>query len=315
MVLAFYTSLTEVLRREGRAVLMVVTESTGSSPGRRGFKMWVSPMGMNGTIGGGIMEHKWVEYARSLLSGPAFAPFSKLQIHDKSAGADRSGLICSGRQTIAFYDLGASLIPLLESAVQQPGMVITYTEAGIFAKDPFPSGAVWQYADAPAPAFRVYIVGGGHVSRALCEVLSRLDFEIHVFDNREQLNTLLENPFAHCRTVVEYEQLADHIPPGPHSFVVIMSFGYRTDETALRALLHLDFGYIGMMGSKAKVKAMFEELLAEGIARERLQRIHAPIGIDIKSETAQEIAVSVAAQLIAAKNNRGGNKKTSYCLD
>ncbi|HRF38478.1 MAG TPA: XdhC family protein, partial [Saprospiraceae bacterium] len=101
---------------------------------------------------------------------------------------------------------------------------------------------------------------------------------------------------------VEYERLADHIPPEPHSFVVIMSFGYRSDEAALRALLHLDFGYIGMMGSKAKVKAMFDQLLAEGIAPERLQRIFAPIGLDIKSETAEEIAVSVAAQLIAAKN-------------
>lgn len=302
MVLAFYTSLTEALRREGRAVLMVVTESTGSSPGRRGFKMWVSPTGMNGTIGGGIMEHKWVEYARSLLSGPAFAPFSKLQIHDKSPGTDRSGLICSGRQTIAFYDVGADRITLLESAGQPPGLSLTYTEAGIFAEAPFASGAGWQYTDAPAPAHRVYIIGGGHVSRALCGVLSRLDFEIHVFDNREQLNTLMHNPFAHSRTVVEYERLADHIPSGPHSFVVIMSFGYRSDEAALRALLHLDFGYIGMMGSKAKVKAMFDQLLAEGIAPERLQRIFAPIGLDIKSETAEEIAVSVAAQLIAAKN-------------
>lgn len=302
MVLAFYTSLLEVLRREGRAVLMVVTESTGSSPGRRGFKMWVSPTSMNGTIGGGIMEHKWVEYARSLLSGPSFEPFSRLQIHDKSAGTDRSGMICSGRQTIAFYDVGTGRIPLLESAVEPPGRSLTYTEAGIFAEAALSPGAMWQYTDTLAPAHNVYIIGGGHVSRALCEVLSRLDFEMHVFDDREQLNTLLGNPFAHHRTVVEYERLADHIPPGPHSFVVIMSFGYRSDETALRALLHSDFGYIGMMGSRAKVKAMFDQLSAEGIPQERLQRIFAPIGLDIKSETAQEIAVSVAAQLIAAKN-------------
>jgi len=302
MVLAFYKSLLEVLRQEGRAVLMVVTSSVGSSPGRRGFKMWVSPTAMQGTIGGGIMEHKWVEYARSLLSGPAVAPFSRLQIHDKSVGADRSGMICSGRQTIAFYDVGAEQIPLLESALHPPGLALTYTEAGIFVEAPCSPDALWQHTDCLAPEHNVYIIGGGHVSLALCEVLSRLDFNIHVFDDREQLNTLMANPFVHSRTVVDYNQLADHIPPGQHSFVVIMSFGYRSDEAALRALLHLDFGYIGMMGSKAKVKVMFDQLLAEGIPQQRLDRIYAPIGLDIKSETAQEIAVSVAAQLIAAKN-------------
>ena len=302
MVLIFYKSILEVLRQEGRAVLMVVTSSAGSSPGRRGFKMWVSPTAMQGTIGGGIMEHKWVEYARSLLSGPAFAPFSKLQIHDKSVGADRSGMICSGQQTIAFYDVGAEQIPLLESALQPPGMALTYTEAGIFLEAALSPASLWQHTDCLAPEHNVYIIGGGHVSLALCEVLSRLNFEIHVFDDREQLNTLMANPFAHSRTVVDYDQLADYIPPGQHSFVVIMSFGYRSDEVALRALLQLDFGYIGMMGSRAKVKTMFDQLLAEGIPQQRLDRIYAPIGLDIKSETAQEIAVSVAAQLIAAKN-------------
>ena len=311
MVLIFYKSILEVLRQEGRAVLMVVTSSAGSSPGRRGFKMWVSPTAMQGTIGGGIMEHKWVEYARSLLAGPAFAPFSKLQIHDKSVGADRSGMICSGQQTIAFYDVGAEQIPLLESALQPPGMALTYTEAGIFLEAALSPASLWQHTDCLAPEHNVYIIGGGHVSLALCEVLSRLDFEIHVFDDREQLNTLMANPFAHSRTLVDYNHLADHIPPGRHSFVVIMSFGYRSDEVALRALLQLDFGYIGMMGSRAKVKTMFDQLLAEGIPQQRLDRIYAPIGLDIKSETAQEIAVSVAAQLIATKNKPASDAEKS----
>jgi xanthine dehydrogenase accessory factor len=102
MVLDFYTKLKEVLLQEERLILMVVIANEGSSPGRKGFKMLVTKSQMFGTIGGGIMEHKLVEYAQTLLDKPVFDPFVKKQIHDKSAFKDQSGMICSGQQTIAF---------------------------------------------------------------------------------------------------------------------------------------------------------------------------------------------------------------------
>ncbi|MBL0013205.1 MAG: XdhC family protein [Flavobacterium sp.] len=102
MVLDFYNKIKSLLQAEKQGVLMVVIANEGSSPGRKGFKMLVTQNQMYGTIGGGIMEHKLVEYARSLLEKLDFKPFIKHQIHDKSAPTNQSGMICSGRQTIAF---------------------------------------------------------------------------------------------------------------------------------------------------------------------------------------------------------------------
>jgi xanthine dehydrogenase accessory factor len=148
----------------------------------------------------------------------------------------------------------------------------------------------------------VYIVGGGHVGLALSEVLSRLDFEIHIIDHRENLNTMLLNTFADSRQTVEFEQIDKHIPEGDDIYVVIMSFGYRTDEIIIRRLVHQHFKYIGMMGSKEKIATLYENLIADGFDENQLAKVYAPIGIDIKSETTQEIAISVAAQLISVKN-------------
>ena len=81
-----------------------------------------------------------------------------------------------------------------------------------------------------------------------------------------------------------------------------MSFGYRTDEIIIRSLLNRRFKYIGMMGSKEKIATLYKHLLSDGYTQKQLDNVHSPIGIDIKSESAQEIAISVAAQLISVKN-------------
>ena len=110
------------------------------------------------------------------------------------------------------------------------------------------------------------------------------------------------NSFAHFRETVEFEKIEEHIPEGDDIYVVIMSFGYRTDETIVRRLVGKKFKYIGLMGSKEKISTLFAHLLADGFDKEKLEKIQAPVGIDIKSETTQEIAISVAAQLISVKN-------------
>src|SRR6478672_8991934 len=112
MVRDFYQTIQQQLQEKKRLVLMVVIANEGSSPGRKGFKMLISENEMHGTIGGGIMEHKLVEYAQSLLLKPTFKPFIKHQIHDKAAPKDQSGMICSGQQTIVFFDVDAHLLPI-----------------------------------------------------------------------------------------------------------------------------------------------------------------------------------------------------------
>jgi xanthine dehydrogenase accessory factor len=129
-----------------------------------------------------------------------------------------------------------------------------------------------------------------------------MDFEIHILDHRENLNTMLQNNFVHSRQTVEFEQIDTYIPEGNAIYVVIMSFGYRTDDVIIRRLINKNFKYIGMLGSKEKIATLFQSMIEDGFDKERIATVYAPIGIQIKSETTQEIAISIAAQLIRVKN-------------
>ncbi|PWA03911.1 XdhC family protein [Flavobacterium psychrotolerans] len=302
MVLDFYKKAQQVLQEEQRFVLMVVIANEGSSPGRKGFKMLVTKNQMFGTIGGGIMEHKLVDYAQRLLTKTSFEPFIKHQIHDKSAPADQSGMICSGRQTIAFYDITTDCLPTIDSIITQDNVTISYSNLGIDSKIEDTETLAWYFEEKNSLVQKVYIIGGGHVGLALSEVLSHMDFEIHVLDHRENLNTMMMNTFAHSKQTVAFEEIENYIPEGDSIYVVVMSFGYRTDDVIIRRLINKNFRYIGMLGSKEKIATLFQNMIADGYDKSQISKVYAPIGIDIKSETTQEIAISVASQLISVKN-------------
>lgn len=143
------------------------------------------------------------------------------------------------------------------------------------------------------------IIGGGHCCLALCRIMNHMDFHIQVFEERAGLNTLDQNHFAHEKRLINsYDELEELVEEGPNVYVVIMTFGYRTDDVALKALARKKFKYLGMLGSRKKVEKMFagqERPLA-------VENIFSPIGIQIKSRTTDEIAVSIAAQIIEVKN-------------
>ncbi|HNP33947.1 MAG TPA: XdhC family protein [Flavobacterium sp.] len=299
MTLDFYKKLSEILQVEKRLVLMIVISNEGSSPGRKGFKMLVTKNQMYGTIGGGIMEHKLVEFAESLLDKPSFEPFIKHQIHDKSAPKDQSGMICSGQQTIAFYDINSNFLPLLNQIITEENFEIIYNNLGINVPS---ETAEWSFTETNSLPQKVYVIGGGHVGLALSETLSKLDFEIHIFDHRENLNTMEQNNFVATKQIVDFEEIDKYVPEGGNIYVVIMSFGYRTDDIIIRKLIDKNFKYIGLLGSKEKIATLFQNMIADGFNKDNIARVYAPIGIDIKSETTQEIAISVAAQLIRVKN-------------
>ena len=130
-----------------------------------------------------------------------------------------------------------------------------------------------------------------------------MDFYITVFDEREKLYTVERNHYAHEKKIIkEYIELSQLIAPGNNNYVVIMTFGYRSDDIAIRALLNKDFKYFGILGSKNKIKKMFADYRKENIGEDILKKIHAPIGMQIKSETPEEIAISIAAEIIKIKN-------------
>ncbi len=267
-----------------------------------------------GSIGGGVMEHRLVEQAKRLLKQQrVLQPFLVFQNHDPQAKTNRSGMICSGGQTIAFIPLDESDIPtvkmILEAAEQQQKGVFRLSEKGLsfVAGEELPvdfqSNVVaekeWEYAEQAGLPDSLYIFGGGHVGLALCKIFSNLDFKIHLFDNRPELNIFETNRFAHVKKIVDYSRVEKLVPEGFNVYVVIVTFAHKSDE---QILLNKNVQYLGMMGSATKVKTIFENLKQTGFTEYQLEKVYAPIGIPINSETSAEIAVSIAAQVIAVKN-------------
>ena len=133
--------------------------------------------------------------------------------------------------------------------------------------------------------------------------MNMLGFYIHLYDDRPGLKTFEANHFAQQKTILaDYSELKHTIAEGENNYVVVMTFGYRTDDIAVRALLDKHFKYFGLLGSKAKIEQMFAGYINEGISKEILNNIHAPVGMNISSQTPEEIAVSIAAEIIGMKN-------------
>ena len=128
-----------------------------------------------------------------------------------------------------------------------------------------------------------------------------LDFHVVILDNRENLNTLELNSFAHKKQIVTYSEIGKHI--NPNSFVAIMTSKYTDDKLILTQLLDSKFKFLGVLGSKSKMNTMFASFIKEGVSSKKLNKIHTPIGISIKSQTPEEIAISIASQVIKIKNN------------
>jgi len=147
------------------------------------------------------------------------------------------------------------------------------------------------------------IVGAGHVGRALAHLGKRLDFEVTVIDDRPEFAHLRRIPEADVLLVDEIRRAVRDFPVSSDTFVVIVTRGHRHDAEALRACIHSPAAYIGMIGSKRKVALMRQEFLKEGWATAaEFDRVHAPIGLDIGSTTVEEIAVSIAAELVLVRS-------------
>ena len=298
-------------------VLLYVLESIGSSPGRQGFFMAINAKNeLCGSIGGGIMEHKFVELAKEILQKREQINQIKKQIHNKTSPSNQSGMICSGEQTFFIYKIHATQIEIIDQIIyslekKSNGSLIILPSGISFSEVMksenyfynYVSEKEWKYVEKLDHKNKLFIIGGGHCALALSNLMATLDFDIQLFDNRADLNTLSENKSAHKIQIIEdYTALKSLIPSGKQHFVVIMTVGYRSDLIALKAIIHKELKYLGLLGSKAKIKTLFDELIDEGIEQMVLKKVHAPIGINIKSETPEEIAISIAAEIIQVKN-------------
>ena len=157
------------------------------------------------------------------------------------------------------------------------------------------------------PQPRLIIAGAGHIGKALSQIGSMLDFEITVIDDRAEFANPCNIPHANHIIIDNIGKAIDMIEKGKDTYIVIVTRGHKDDADALKACIGSGAAYIGMIGSKKKVALMHKEFIGNNWATEQQwNKIFAPVGVDIKSKTVEEIALSIAAQLVKVKNERDG---------
>jgi xanthine dehydrogenase accessory factor len=305
------------LSENNNVMLITVVERNGSSPGIVGFKMAVSATGaMTGSIGGGVMEYNMVELAKKEAKSATQKSFIKKQIHKADAGKDKSGLICSGDQTHSFTLFDSSKEELINSITsllnKGENGALYLNQSGVeFDKNKKLKNQIdyacedennWVYREQIGVKPSMYIFGAGHVSLPLSEIFRVLDFKVVILDDREGLSTFENNKHAHQKHIIDYKNLGDIVEEGGNSYAVIMTVAHKSDAAVLKQLVQKDLKYLGMIGSKNKVKSIYELLMNEGVSVEELAKVDSPIGLPIKSKTTAEIAISIAAKVIEVKN-------------
>lgn len=221
-----------------------------------------------------------------------------VMLTDLHLQSEKSGEILN-KVVLTDEDIENKTIPLEEDTYQEiklslnSGKIKTVrTKDKVILIEPF----------APKP--RLIIFGGGHIAKPLAEFAARVGFAVTLIDDRPSFANAARFPDAENVICDSFENCFKLIDFNKSDYVVIITRGHRHDGTVLRQVLMNEFSYVGMIGSKRRVKGMIQELLNEGYSKEKLDSINAPIGLDIGAITPDEIAISIAAQLISFKNKR-----------
>ena len=305
----------KTISSDKKVVLLTVTESSNSSPGRQGFMMAVSEDAeMTGTIGGGIMEKDMTEYSLDLLFGNESKTIKRLHHTDKTK-YEKSGLICGGFQIIVFSVIDKSQTSLIEKIIslskeKQNGELLI-SPAGIEynkidATNPisfnYKTDNDWEYRENIGLPLIAFIAGGGHVGLAVSRIMKSIGFYVIVFDHREDVFTIEQNEYADEIIITKYEEIGNYIIEGERSYIMIVTPMHAGDKDTLKSVIYKNVKYIGLMGSKRKIKSIFDALRKDNLDETLFNRVHTPIGIEIEAESPEEIAISIAAEVINVKN-------------
>jgi xanthine dehydrogenase accessory factor len=147
----------------------------------------------------------------------------------------------------------------------------------------------------------VYIFGGGHVSKQIGPIADLVGFKVVVIDDREEWSMPVNFPYAKEVITCPFDTVMEKLPVNESSYLVIVTRGHSHDNIVLSQALKTPAKYIGMIGSRRKVKIIYDNLINEGFTQEQLNRVYSPIGEEIGAETPEEIAVSIVAQLIKVR--------------
>ena len=317
---AFWERVGGHLERGERVFVACVAEHTRGSPGTAGAKLLVAEGGgLFGTVGGGMMEHRLVEQARTLLREGGAQPEKHTLVHSDTAEGERSGLVCEGSQTNVFCvlagDRDRATVAAIAAAVSEDraawmvidgaGLRLTEREPD-FPRPPFAltgEGERWRYEEDLLNRRRLAVIGGGHCAVALAEVTARLGYRAQIFDTRTEVVT--HDRAAALGTVTH---VADYAAAGP--LIAYPRADRRGgDDGRLpdrRARAARNGGPAVCLrrpdGWQAQDRPDLRPVAGGRVPQEALDQVHAPVGLDIGSDTPEEIAVSVAAQILRERN-------------
>lgn len=283
-----------------RVALCAIVATRGSTPQPAGALLCVDEaVAVTGTLGGGCVEADVRRRAYELLTtGRGELAVFKL---DHDYGYD-DGMICGGEM-----DIAVDVITSPERAQQlrqAQEQLASGGAASITLRIETADGPTEYRLNLEAQP-RLVIAGGGHIARILAGLAVQMGFRVSVIDDRAQFaNAKRFPPPVEPVTGPIAETLRDW-PIDANTYVVLVTRGHRHDEKALAAILDRPARYVGMIGSRRKIDIIFDDLLAGGASREHLDRVHAPVGLDINALTTDEIALSIAAQLVAVRRADG----------
>jgi len=318
-----WTFLEQQFQNGQHCLLFIVVSSNQPSPGATGFKMAVSSNGQfSGTVGGGRVEKMILQAAWSFFTKRTSLPVAIEWIHAENLSKQvrqvhlqSSTMICGGVQTICHLLLDPTKITLIKKiknrfrskkpfAIAWRRNSIEFKKLSPASKNSFQLKAdndfLFLEVYKPPP---VYIIGAGHVALALSAILNRLEFRLTLIDENLQRPTARQNCFVHQKIEIPFEKVSTVIPHNEDNYLLIMTPDHCTDQIVLEQLLNYPAKYLGMLASIPKVEQIFSSLKQKGFRPEQLQRLHAPIGLPINSTTPEEIAISIAAEMIQIKNN------------
>ncbi|MBP1749383.1 MAG: XshC-Cox1-family protein [Deltaproteobacteria bacterium] len=327
--MSIYDTIKESLRAGRKGVLATVISRTGSAPRDVGARMFVDENGQtDGTVGGGLLELQ-VQKAAIERKNDSRATIMHFQMNAKTV--EEQGMLCGGNVDVLLEPVIAKHGEMYQRLADmerkgKKGIVVTSLADG-FTKtlidenlgitgDAMNESNAMHYlnlvtqgrpviADDGAflvePVFnrsRLYIFGAGHVSQFIAKIASMVDFAVIVIDDRQEFANSVRFPEADEVIVEDFKQAFSSLSFSGNEFVVIVTRGHSHDAEVLREALAKDARYIGMIGSKRKVKMIFDLMRQSGFSDEAVSKVYAPIGLAIHAETPQEIAVSIVSQLI-----------------
>lgn len=329
--------LGECVRQNQKGALATLVKRKGAAPREVGAKMVITGDGrIYGSIGGGCLEADVYEEAKRVI-----ASGSPKILHFRLDGkaVEEDGMLCGGNIDILLEPLLDRHREIYEriGTIRPKGVVVTrigeeYSKtlietSGRAYGDPLPlalekimpffgttdilfleDGTIVEPIVFPP---NLYLFGAGHISVFIAKVAKMVDFEVTVIDDREEFASRERFPDVASVIARSYKDVLREMEFSENDYVVIVTRGHKHDAFVLEKVLATNPKYIGMIGSRRKVKAIFDHLLKKGFSEEELRKVYAPIGLEIGADTPQEIAVSIVAQLIKVRSETKRRRSSS----